>query len=144
MTAAVSLTTRSPSRNPRTARPSFAIVPLFALANAGVRIEGELGAALGNRVTLGVVLGLVPKLAEASFVGAWGGLRPATPSGSPILGPVQGWDGLLLATGHFRNGVLLSAITGEIIGALALGESPPVDTSPFLYDKLEEALPSKR
>ena len=104
-----------------------------------------------QRTTLGgvselsrVVLGLVPKLAEASFVGAWGGLRPATPSGSPILGPVQGWDGLLLATGHFRNGVLLSAITGEIIGALALGESPPVDTSPFLYDKLEEALPSKR
>ncbi|HYO29664.1 MAG TPA: Na+/H+ antiporter NhaA [Thermomicrobiales bacterium] len=38
---------------------AFAIVPLFALANAGVRIEGDLGAAFGNPVTLGVVAGLV-------------------------------------------------------------------------------------
>ena len=37
---------------------AFAIVPLFALANAGVCIEGDLGAALGNGVTLGVMLGL--------------------------------------------------------------------------------------
>jgi glycine/D-amino acid oxidase-like deaminating enzyme len=85
----------------------------------------------------------VPKLAEASFVDAWGGLRPATPSGSPILGPVEGLDGLLLATGHFRNGVLLSAITGEIISCLALGEPSPVDISPFVYDQLEDAAPHR-
>jgi glycine oxidase len=96
-----------------------------------------------QRTTLGgiselsrVALGLVPGLAEASFAGAWAGLRPATPSGSPILGPVEGWDGLLLATGHFRNGVLLSAITGDIISALALGEPSPTDISSFLYDGL--------
>ena len=86
-------------------------------------------------------LGLVPGLADSLFVGTWGGLRPATPSGSPILGPVDGLDGLLLATGHFRNGVVLSAITGEIISALALGESLRVDISPFLYDQLENAIP---
>ena len=97
-----------------------------------------------TRTTLGgiaelshVALGLVPKLAEASFGGAWAGLRPATPSGNPILGPVDEWDGLLLATGHFRNGVLLSAITGEIISALVLGEPSPMDISPFLYNGLE-------
>jgi glycine oxidase len=101
-----------------------------------------------RRTTLGgmaelsrVALRLVPKLAEASFVGTWGGLRPATPSGSPILGPVEGLEGLLLATGHFRNGVLLSAITGEIISCLALGEPLPLDISPFLYDQLEDATP---
>src|ERR687886_478251 len=88
-------------------------------------------------------LGLVPGLADALFVGTWGGLRPATPSGSPILGPVNGLEGLLLATGHFRNGVLLSAITGEIISALALGESLRVDISPFLYDQLENAIPDQ-
>ena len=76
------------------------------------------------------------KLAEASFAGAWAGLRPATPSGNPILGPVDGWDGLLLATGHFRNGVLLSAITGKIISDLVLGEPSPTDISPFLYERL--------
>ena len=101
-----------------------------------------------RRTTLGgmaelsrVALWLVPKLAEASFVGGWAGLRPATPSGSLVLGPLEGLDGLLLATGHFRNGVLLSAITGKIISALALGESAPVDVSPFLYDQLEDAAP---
>jgi glycine/D-amino acid oxidase-like deaminating enzyme len=49
-----------------------------------------------------------------------------------------------LATGHFRNGVLLSAITGEIISALALGEPLPMDISPFLYDQLEDATPYRR
>lgn len=90
-----------------------------------------------RRTTLGGVAGLsraavnlVPKLSEALFGGTWGGLRPGAPSG-PMLGPVEGWEGLLLATGHFRNGVLLSAVTGEIVSALALDEGPPVDVAPF-------------
>lgn len=87
---------------------------------------------------------LVPRLSEASFVESWGGLRPATHSGYPILGPVDGLEGLLLATGHFRNGVLLSAITGEIVAALALREPSSVDIAPFLYDKLKDAVPSRR
>ena len=84
---------------------------------------------------LGNALELVPGLSEALFLRAWGGIRPATPSGAPILGPVDGLDELLLATGHHRNGVLLSAITGEIISALAVGEPSPVDISPFVYDE---------
>ncbi|MCA3749512.1 MAG: FAD-dependent oxidoreductase, partial [Rubrobacter sp.] len=93
-----------------------------------------------RRPTLGGVaelsraaVGLVPELSGALFAGAWGGLRPGAPTG-PILGPVEGWEGLLVATGHFRNGVLLSVVTGEIISALVLQESPPVDVSPFLYE----------
>ena len=81
----------------------------------------------------GEALRLVPSLSEACFSRAWGGLRPATRSGYPILGPVEGWEGLILATGHFRNGVLLSAITGEIIGAVVFGEQPSIDIAPFLY-----------
>lgn len=82
---------------------------------------------------------LIPALSKATFVSTWGGLRPATPSGLPVLGPAGGWDGLLLATGHFRNGVLLSAITGEIIAALALQEPAPVDLAPFLHERSTEA-----
>lgn len=100
---------------------------------------------LDHRPTLGGVaglsqaaLGLVPGLADALFLGAWGGLRPTTPTGAPVLGPVDGRDGLLLATGHHRNGVLLCGITGEIIAALALGEPPPVDVSPFLHENLAQ------
>ena len=54
---------------------AFAIVPLFALANAGVRIEGEVGAALGNRVTLGVILGLVLGKQLGVTLGAWLAVR---------------------------------------------------------------------
>lgn len=78
--------------------------------------------------------GLLPALGGARFERAWGGLRPATPTGAPILGPVPDREGLFVAAGHTRNGVLLSAITGESIAALALGEPSPVDISTFLPD----------
>ncbi len=54
---------------------AFAIVPLFALANAGVRIEGDIGVALGNRVTLGVILGLVIGKQLGVTLGAWLAVR---------------------------------------------------------------------
>ncbi len=99
--------------------------------------------AYDRRTTLGGVsqlsqaaVNLVPALSNALFVDTWGGLRPGTPTGQPILGPVEGWESLLLATGHFRNGVLLSVVTGQIVSALALGEEPPIDVSPFLYESL--------
>jgi glycine oxidase len=82
---------------------------------------------------------LIPDLLSAHFATAWGGLRPGTPSGEPILGPVEGWEGLLVATGHYRNGVLLSPVTGEIISALALDEPSPVDISPFLHARAVES-----
>ena len=82
---------------------------------------------------------LIPHLSSVPFSAAWGGLRPTTPSGKPVVGPVEGWDGLLLATGHYRNGVLLSAVTGEILSSLALDEPSPVDISPFLYERFVES-----
>jgi glycine oxidase len=81
---------------------------------------------------------LLPELSNAPFMGAWGGLRPGTSDGHPILGPVGEWENLLIATGHYRNGVLLAPITGQIISALALGESPPIDVSPFTHDRFVE------
>jgi len=66
---------------------AFAIVPLFALANAGVRIEGDLGAALGNRVTLGVILGLVLGKQLGVTVAAWLAVR----SGMTDLPEGVGW-----------------------------------------------------
>ena len=74
---------------------------------------------------------LVPALRAASVDGAWAGLRPATPDRLPVIGAATGTDGLLLATGHFRNGILLSLITGRIIAALVAGEPPPVDIAAF-------------
>jgi glycine oxidase len=82
---------------------------------------------------------LIPSLCQVPYASAWGGLRPGTPDSRPILGSVVGWEGLLLATGHYRNGVLLSAVTGEIIAALALGETSPADISPFLHKRFGES-----
>ena len=79
---------------------------------------------------------LIPELRHAPFGSVWGGLRPGSPNGQPILGPVEGLECLLLATGHYRNGVLLAPITGEVVAALALGETSPVDTGPFSHEKL--------
>ena len=104
-----------------------------------------------RRPTLGGVaelsraaLALVPTLSDALFLRSWGGLRPTTPTGAPILGPIPGWDGLLLAIGHHRNGVLLSGITGETLAALALGETPPIDISPFLHEGFTDRLRQRR
>jgi glycine oxidase len=81
---------------------------------------------------------LVPALAGATLSRAWAGLRPHTPDELPLLGP-SGVDGLVIATGHFRNGILLAPITGEIVAALLGGEAPPADLAPFSPRRFDAA-----
>ena len=57
---------------------------------------------------------LVPELTRAEITETWSGLRPGTPDQLPILGPVD-TEGLLLATGHYRNGILLAPITAKLL-----------------------------
>jgi glycine oxidase len=57
---------------------------------------------------------LVPALARAEITETWSGLRPGTPDQLPILGPTD-QEGLLLATGHYRNGILLAPVTAKLI-----------------------------
>ncbi len=73
----------------------------------------------------------LPALAKSTFLHAWAGLRPDTPDHLPLLGPLPGVEGLLLAAGHFRNGVLLSPITGEIMQRLVSAGSLPAEAEPF-------------
>ena len=58
---------------------------------------------------------LVPELRSAEIVETWCGLRPGTPDQLPILGPAE-IDGLIFATGHYRNGILLAPITARLVG----------------------------
>ncbi|HVY77885.1 MAG TPA: glycine oxidase ThiO [Solirubrobacterales bacterium] len=67
---------------------------------------------------------LLPDVAEMELVEAMAGLRPGTPDNLPLIGP-GALDGLLLACGHYRNGILLAPITGEAVAALLTGEPPP-------------------
>ncbi|MGH7483770.1 MAG: glycine oxidase ThiO [Longimicrobiales bacterium] len=91
----------------------------------------------GLRALLDGAVEAVPSLAEAPVVATWAGLRPGTPDGAPILGPDPDVDGLFYATGHFRNGILLAPVTGELIAALVSDLSTPVDWRPFAIDRFE-------
>ncbi len=75
-------------------------------------------------------LDLVPKLADARILEAWAGLRPGTPDGLPILGATP-TPGYFVATGHFRDGILLAPVTARAMGQIATGHKPQVDLSEF-------------
>ncbi|MGH7568665.1 MAG: NAD(P)/FAD-dependent oxidoreductase [Gemmatimonadales bacterium] len=72
---------------------------------------------------------LLPPLATLPVEREWAGLRPVTPDGRPIVGADPEIAGLWYATGHGRNGVLLAALTGEIIGDLVATGTTSVDIS---------------
>jgi glycine oxidase len=78
----------------------------------------------GVRRLLDGAVEIAPALDHAPLVETWSGLRPGTPDGLPILGRDPEVPNLLYATGHFRNGILLTPLTGEAIGAMLLGEEP--------------------
>jgi glycine oxidase len=73
---------------------------------------------------------LVPALAEANVSRTWSCFRPATPDELPLLGPTA-IEGLYVASGHFRNGIVLTPITAEIMKAVIAGSAPPIDIAPF-------------
>lgn len=72
----------------------------------------------------------VPGLAQAEVVSSWAGLRPGTPDGLPVLG-AAGIPNVFLATGHFRNGILLAPVTARIMADLIAGNEPEIDLAPF-------------
>jgi glycine oxidase len=63
---------------------------------------------------LNAAVEMIPALKDAAIVETWCGLRPDTPDHLPSLGPTD-IEGLLIATGHFRNGILLAPITAKLI-----------------------------
>ena len=74
---------------------------------------------------------LCPDLKSATFGRMWSGLRPGTPDSLPILGNDPTWKGLIHATGHFRNGILLSALTGKMIAELAIKQRTTISLEEF-------------
>ncbi len=72
----------------------------------------------------------LPDIAELELTETIAGMRPGTPDNAPLLGP-GALDGLLLATGHYRNGVLLAPVTADAIASLLAGRSPDTDLTAF-------------
>ena len=93
---------------------------------------------------LGRALDVFPELAGAELVQQLAGSRPLSPDGKPIIGPVPGWEGIFLATGHGTKGIHLGPITGRIIsdyvthaGCMA-PEELPVPTNDFLPARFQD------
>ncbi len=83
---------------------------------------------------------LAPHLAELPFREAWAGLRPATDDLMPVLGASPSIPNVFYACGHFRSGILLSSITGEIIADLVQGRAPKLDLAPFAPSRFQSGV----
>ncbi|MEU4271136.1 glycine oxidase ThiO [Streptomyces sp. NPDC026092] len=73
---------------------------------------------------------LVPGLTELPLTETLAGLRPGSPDNAPLLGPTA-LDGLRLATGHYRNGVLLTPVTGDVMAEFLTTGALPDEARPF-------------
>ena len=76
-----------------------------------------------------------PLLTDSHVTGSWSGLRPFVADGLPVLGPMPGGEGLIIAAGHYRSGILLAPITGKMIADLVTGESNADNFLPFGVDR---------
>jgi glycine oxidase len=108
------------------------------------RADGEMivGATSEERgpdraVTAGAVhdllhdaMSVVPVTSELALAETCAGLRPGTLDNGPVVG-ATGVDGLLMATGHYRNGILLSAVTADAVAGVLAGQRPAEEWEPF-------------
>jgi glycine oxidase len=120
--------------------PDVYIVPRTSGPNAGRAIIGATIEDVGFDKTPQIAdiarlrllaAKLLPPLADAPQLEAWAGLRPATPDGLPILGPLLSHRNHLLATGHYKDGILLAPATAHLMAQLLIGETPSIDLEPF-------------
>jgi glycine/D-amino acid oxidase-like deaminating enzyme len=81
------------------------------------------------QLLVGEAIRLLPALAAAPVLGAWWGIRPMTPDGRPIIGPVR--PGMFVAAGHGPVGVILGAGTAQLVASMVMDEAPPFDSEPF-------------
>jgi glycine oxidase len=90
------------------------------------------------RDLLAAAIELCPALDDATLGRAWSNFRPYTSDERPLLGPAE-LPGLVLASGHYRNGILLAPISAEIVEAAVFGERSPIDLAPFRPERVRAA-----
>jgi glycine oxidase len=83
------------------------------------RSDSTLTAAARRALRSGAAA-IAPSLAGAPVVDHWSGVRPMLPGGLPLIGNA-GPEGLMVALGHYRNGVLLTPVTADLVTALVMG-----------------------
>ena len=88
---------------------------------------------------LSLATGYLPELASAPVTQSWAGLRPGTPDDLPIIGPTE-MPGVFVASGHFRNGILLAPVTAKIMADLVEGRPSPIDIGAFAPSRFRSTL----
>jgi glycine oxidase len=112
---------------PRGVESPQTVVVGSTIENAGYEKRVTSG---GIEKILSAANELVPELAKAEIIETWCGLRPGSPDQLPILGPVD-VDGLVFATGHYRNGILLAPVTAKLIGEWIAERGTSIDWEAF-------------
>ncbi len=83
----------------------------------------------------------LPALASFQIIRTFAGLRPWTPDGLPILGPVSRLESFVMAAGHEGDGIALSAITGELMADVLLDRKPAIPLDRFSPDRFRDFTP---
>jgi glycine oxidase ThiO len=83
--------------------------------------------------------GILPEIANLNIVETWSGLRPRSTDELPVIGKVAGIENLFIATGHYRNGILLAPLTAKIIADKITGNGDSRYLSIFGLDRFERA-----
>jgi D-amino-acid dehydrogenase len=89
----------------------------------------------GLREVFSEAVRVAPGLADASLREARVGLRPLSPDGLPVLGPVPDIEGAFLATGHGPTGLQLGPYSGKLVADAVRGTEPAFDLAPFTADR---------
>lgn len=92
----------------------------------------------GMKKILTGAIELIPTFAKARIEATWAGLRPDSPDHLPILGPTD-VEGLLMATGHFRNGILLAPLTARLLREWITSQKVSMDWERFSPMRFFEA-----
>ncbi len=96
----------------------------------------------GIRSIAARIVPVLPALSRVPVIRSFGGLRPYTPDGLPILGNVSELEGFIMAAGHEGDGIALSAITGEIIADLVAAGRTEISLDPFRLERFGSPPPT--
>lgn len=80
---------------------------------------------------------ILPVLETFQVIRTFAGLRPYTPDGLPLLGPVKSLEGFIMAAGHEGDGIALSPVTGALMADLLLGNTPDIALDAFSPDRFQ-------